>query len=145
MPRTGKLTPHYIPPLAAHSVVSIRWVRIRAVSRSGNDPKSSPRMRAENASWSEVYKVVIRGYADLPFYERLHQSRKLRRAVAAICPSTSAFTNPASSAELSPPCSNGAATTNPLCCVANQVNGLLSRISPDFPIKIARTLIGEMG
>lgn len=41
-------------------------------------------MRAENASWPEVYKAVIYGYADLPFYERLHQSRKLRRAVAAL-------------------------------------------------------------
>ena len=41
-------------------------------------------MRAENAPWPEVYKTVIYGYADLPFYERLHQSRKLRRAVAAL-------------------------------------------------------------
>jgi len=42
------------------------------------------RMRAEKAAWPEVYKAVIYGYADLPFYERLHQSRKLRRAVAAL-------------------------------------------------------------
>jgi hypothetical protein len=42
------------------------------------------KLRADNVPWSEVYKTDIDGYASMSFYERIHHSRKLRRAVAAL-------------------------------------------------------------
>lgn len=41
------------------------------------------RMRSKNIPWPRVYHAVIDGFANLLFYERIYQSRKLRRAVAA--------------------------------------------------------------
>jgi hypothetical protein len=34
--------------------------------------------------WPEIYKTLIDGDASTPFYECIHQSGKLRRAVAAL-------------------------------------------------------------
>ncbi len=41
------------------------------------------RMRAEKIAWPEIYKTVIDGFATLHPCDRIHQTRKLRRAVAA--------------------------------------------------------------
>jgi len=41
------------------------------------------RMRAEKIAWPEIYKALIDGFAELHPCERIHQTRKLRCAVAA--------------------------------------------------------------
>jgi len=41
------------------------------------------KMRGEKLPWSDVYRAVIPGYAELHPCDRIHLSRNLRRAVAA--------------------------------------------------------------
>ncbi len=41
------------------------------------------RMRADGVGWPEIYKGLIDGFAELHPCERIHQTRKLRRATAA--------------------------------------------------------------
>jgi hypothetical protein len=41
-------------------------------------------MRSEKIPWARIYPALIDGFSELPPYERIYQSRKLRRAVAAL-------------------------------------------------------------
>ncbi len=41
------------------------------------------RIRADGVAWPEIYKTLIDGFAALHPCDRIHQTRKLRRAVAA--------------------------------------------------------------